>query len=69
MGLNKFNLVLNYFETDYMLETILYVCYLLFINTFYLYILDVSKNIILLDSKKNNTTMNNKFMNIQSAEN
>lgn len=37
--------VKNYFATDYMLETILFVYYLLFIYTFYLYILDASRNI------------------------
>ena len=34
----------NYFATDYMLETVSFVYCLLFINTFYLYKLDVSRN-------------------------
>ena len=65
MGLNK----INYFATDYMLETILFVYCLLFIYTFFLYKLDVSKNNILLNSQNNDTTISSKFMNIQSAEN
>ena len=55
-----------------MLETILFVYYLLFIYTFYLYKLDVSKNrgsSFLLKSKNNDTTIGYKLMNIQSAEN
>jgi len=53
-----------------MLGTILYVYSLLFINTFYLYKLDVSKNIILLNSQNNDTTSSNKELpSIQSAEN
>ena len=56
-----------------MLETILLVYCLLFINTFYLYKLDASKNnnIILLNSQKNDTksSSNKKLPNIQSAEN
>ena len=68
----------NYSATDYMLETIFFVYYSLFINTFYLYKLDVSKNRgypCLLNSKNNDTTMGRKLrllyqpMNIQSAEN
>lgn len=58
-----------YFATDYMLGTVLYVYYLLFINAFYLYKLDVSRNNILLNSKKNNITIGDKLINIQSAEN
>ena len=68
MGQNNF----NYFAIDYMLETIsrLSVVYcLLFINTFYLYKLDVSKNNILLNSQNNDTTISYKLMDIQSAEN
>lgn len=43
---------------------------LLFINTFYLFKLDVSKNIILLNSQNNNTTSSKKELtSIQSAEN
>lgn len=64
--------IFNYFATDYMLETILLYC-LLFINTFYLYILDASKNnnIILLNSENNDTKYNSnkELSNIQSAEN
>jgi len=64
--------IFNYFATDYMLETILMYC-LLFINTFYLYKLDASKNndIILLNSQNNDTKYNSEkgLSNIQSAEN
>lgn len=67
MGHNNYYSIYNYYATDYMLETILFVYYLLFINAFYLY-KDVSKN-ILLNSQNNNTTISNKLMNIQSAEN
>jgi len=65
--------IFNYFATDYMLETILLLYCLLFINTFYLYKLDASKNnnIILLNSQNNDTkcTKNPELPNIQSAEN
>jgi voltage-gated potassium channel Kch len=70
--LNKIFLIFNYFATDYMLETILLYC-LLFINTFYLYKLDASKNnsIILLNSQNNDIKFNShkELFNIQSAEN
>ena len=69
MGLNNSCSITDYFATDYMLETILYVCCLLFINTFYLYKLDVSRNILLLNSENNNTTSLNELSGIQSAEN
>ena len=64
----------NNSASDYMLETILFEYYLLFIYTFYLYKLDVSKNrrpvgSCLLNSQKNNTTIGFIPMNIQSAEN
>ena len=62
----------NNSASDYMLETILFEYYLLFIYTFYLYKLDVSKNrgsSFLLNSKNNDTTIGYKLMNIQSAEN
>jgi hypothetical protein len=60
----------NYFATDYMLETVSFVYCLLFINTFYLYKLDVSrKSIFLLNSDNNNTTISTKLMDTQSAEN
>ena len=65
-------IIKNCFATDYMLETLLFVYYLLFIYTFYLYKLDVSKKaqaVILLNSKNNNNTINDKFINRQSAEN
>ena len=67
MGLNN----LNYYAIDYMLETILFVYYLLFINTFYLYKLDVSRENILLNSKNDDTTISSpgELINIQSAEN
>ena len=51
-----------------MMETVL-MYYLLFINTFYLYKLDVSRNNILLNSQNNNTTISSKLMGTQSAEN
>ena len=69
MGLNNYNSKINYFATDYMLETILFMVCLLFINTFYLYKLDVSKKNknFFLNSQNNNTIRN--LINIQSAEN
>lgn len=70
MGQNNLFYLLNYFVTDYMLETILFVYYLLFIYTFYLYKLDGSRNNFLLNSQNNDTTISSKkLMNIQSAEN
>lgn len=70
MGLNNSSSSKNYFATDYMLETISFVYRLLFIYTFYLYKLDVSKiNLNLLNSQNNNTTISPKLMDIQSAEN
>jgi Cytochrome C and Quinol oxidase polypeptide I len=68
MGHNNLSSIKNYFATDYMLETALVYC-LLFINTFYLYKLDVSRNDILLNSQNNDTTINNKLIDTQSAEN
>jgi hypothetical protein len=59
----------NYFATDYMLETVSFVYCLLFINTFYLYKLDVSRNSLLLNSDNNNTTISTQLMDTQSAEN
>jgi hypothetical protein len=59
----------NYFATDYMLGTVSFVYCLLFINTFYLYKLDASRNNILLNSENNNTTISTQFMDTQSAEN
>lgn len=64
--------IFNYFATDYMLETVLFVYYLLFISTFYLYKIDVSRKtqpVILLNSQNNNSTISHKLMNTQSAEN
>ena len=61
-------LLTNIFETDYMLETILFVYYLLFIYTSYLIKLDASRNNFLLNSQNNNMTMSFELMNIQSAE-
>jgi hypothetical protein len=74
MGLNNLSSIKNYFATDYMLETMLFVYCLLFINMFYLYIVDASKNNIyfnsvLLNSQNNNTTICSKHMDVQSAEN
>jgi hypothetical protein len=59
----------DYSATDYMLGTVSFVYYLLFINTFYLYKLDVSRNNNLLISENNNTTISNQLMDTQSAEN
>jgi hypothetical protein len=66
----------NYFATDYMLGTVSFVYCLLFINTFYLYKLDVSRNSLLLNSENNNTTISlgsavqsQQLMDTQSAEN
>lgn len=70
MGEKNLFYFINCFVTDYMLETILFVYYLLFIYTFYLYKLDCSKNNFLLNSQNNDTTISSKkLMNIQSAEN
>ena len=72
MGQNNLSSIHNYFATDYMLETIFFVYCLLFINTFYLYKIDVSRNrkvSCLLNSQKNDITIGCKLMNIQSAEN
>ena len=71
MGQNNLSSIKNYFAADYMLETILFVYYLLFINTFYLYKLDVSRENILLNSKNDDTTISSpgELINIQSAEN
>ena len=52
-----------------MLETVSFVYCLLFINTFYLYKLDVSRKKILLNSQNNDTTIRAKLMDTQSAEN
>ena len=59
-----------FFATDYMLEYILFVGYLLFIYTSFID-KDISRKIFLLNSENNNTTVkfNTKLMNIQSAEN
>lgn len=69
MGLNSISSFKYYFATDYMLETVSFVYCLLFINTFYLYKLDVSKKNILLDNQNNNSTISCKLMDTQSAEN
>jgi hypothetical protein len=68
MGQNAIN---SHFVTDYMLETVLYMYYLLFIYMFYLYKLDVNRNsfLFLLNSKNNNTIISFKLINAQSAEN
>lgn len=68
MGQNNLSSIKNYSATDYMLETVLVYC-LLFINTFYLYKLDVSRNNILLNSQNDDTTINVKLIDTQSAEN
>lgn len=59
----------NYSATDYMLETVSFVYCLLFIYTFYLYKLDVSRNNILLNSQNNDATISLSLMDTQSAEN
>jgi hypothetical protein len=69
MGQNNLISIKNYFATDYMLETIFFIYCLLFIYTFYLYKLGVSRNYILLISQNNNISISCKFMDIQSAEN
>lgn len=72
MGQNKLSSIKIYSATDYMLETILFVYCLLFINTFYLNPkgLDLSRKNIPLNSQNNDTTILKLFrMNIQSAEN
>ena len=68
MGLNNLSSYKNYSATDYMLGTVLMYC-LLFINTSYLYKLELSRNIILLNSQNNNTTISYKLIDTQSAEN
>lgn len=68
MGQNNLFLFNNYSAIDYMLETILYVYCLLFINTFYLYKIDVSRN-NLLNSQNNDTSISLKLMGIEPAEN
>ncbi len=70
-GQNNFFSSKDYFATDYMLGTILFVYCLLFINTSYLSKLDASRNSnILLNSQNNNTaTSPVGLVNIQSAEN
>jgi len=69
MGLNGISSFKCYFATDYMLETVLFAYCLLFIYTAYLYKLDVSKNIFLLNSQNNNIAISSELMNTQSAEN
>ena len=69
MGKNNLSSNKNYFSTDYMLETIFSEYNLLFINTFYLCKLDVSRKKFLLNSQNNYTTILDNKINIQSAEN
>ena len=69
MGQKSLSSIKNFFATDYMLENIFFVYYLLFIHTFYLYKLDASRKNILLNSQNNNTGISYKLVNIQSAEN
>ena len=66
--LSLFQSIIRFFETDYMLETVL-MCFLLIINTFYLYGIDVSRNNTLLISQKKNTIITSKIISTQSAEN
>ena len=67
LGLNNYLSICNYSETDYMLESILFMYYLLFINVAYL-LEDVNKKNILLNSENNNTNILKK-LSIKSAEN
>lgn len=69
MGLINLCSITNSSATDYMLGTMLCVYCLLFIYTFYLYKLDVSRNILLLNSENNSTTSSNELPSIQSAGN
>jgi hypothetical protein len=68
MGLNYLSITENNYAIDYMLGTMFFVYYLLFINVVYLNKLDVSRNNILLNSENNNTTISS-IMDIKSAEN
>lgn len=68
-NLSSYFLNKNYSATDYMLGTVSLVYCLLFINTFYLYKLDVSRNIIPLNGQNNDTTISTKPLDTQSAEN
>ena len=73
MGQNNLSSLKNYSATDYMLETVSFVYCLLFVNTFYLYKLDVSRkrtqSAVLLNSQNDDTTISSKLMDTQSAEN
>jgi hypothetical protein len=69
MGLNNLSSIKDYFATYCMLGTVSFVYCLLFINTSYLYKLDLSKNNILLSSQNNDTTISSKLIGTQSAEN
>ena len=69
LGQNNLSSIKNYFATDYMLETVLFVYCLLFIHTTYLYKLDASRNNILLNSQNNDITISSEFMSTQSAGN
>lgn len=71
LGLSNLSFFKDYFATDYMLETVFFAYCLLFINIFYLYKLDVNKNIVLLNSENNGTAIESesKTINTQSAEN
>ncbi len=72
MGQNNSSSITYSSATDYMLETVLYVYCLRFINTFYLagHKKDVSRNILLLNRENNDTTSSNKELpSTQSAEN
>jgi len=69
LGQNNLSSYIDYSATDYMLETVFFVFCLLFINTFYLYKIDVSRNNILLSSENNNPTISLALIDTQSAEN
>ena len=68
LGQNNLSSIKNYFATDYMLETVSFMYFLLFIYTFYLYKLDVSRNNFLLNSQNINT-VSSELIDTQSAEN
>lgn len=69
MGPNNISFFKYYLATDYMLETVFFVYCLLFINMSYLSKLDFSRNNVLLKSENSNTTLGDKLINTQSAEN
>ena len=69
MGQKNLSSLKSYSATDYMLETVCFVDCLLFINTLYLYKLDVSRINNPLNSQNDDTAISTKLMDTQSAEN